>query len=165
MDLWLLPLDTRRPVELLKTSAYEGAARFSRDGRWLAYTSTESGAREVYVRPFPGPGGKVQVSIAGGSEPVWSRTANELFYRTEDLRLMVVSYTATGETFVAGRPRVWSDRRLHNLGLTGTFDLAPDGKRFAVVMSAEDPQPAQTHVNVVLNFFDEVRRRAAFSGR
>ena len=78
---------------------------------------------------------------------------------------MVVPYTVTGDTFVAGRPRVWSDRRLHNLGLIGTFDLAPDGKRFAAVLSAEAPQPAQQQVTLVLNFFDEVRRRVASSGR
>ena len=96
---------------------------------------------------------------------MWSRTANELFYRAEDLRLMVVPYTVTGDTFVAGRPRVWSERRLHNLGLTPTFDLAPDGKRVAAVLSAEAPQPAQKQVTLVLNFFDEVRRRVTAAAR
>ena len=76
-----------------------------------------------------------------------------------------VPYIATGDTFVAGRPRVWSERRLYNLGLTPTFDLAPDGKRVAAVLSGEAPQPAQKQVTLFLNFFDEVRRRVASSRR
>ena len=131
----------------------------------MAYTSTDSGGYDVYVRGFPDTGRQWPISTGGGTLPVWSRTANELFYRSEDLRLMVVPYAVTGNTFVAGRPRVWSDRRLHNLGLTGTFDLAPDGKRVAAVFSAEPPQPAPKHVTLVLNFFDEVRRRVTSSGR
>jgi serine/threonine-protein kinase len=138
---------------------------FSPDGRWMAYMSTDSGRYEVHVRAFPDTGRQWSISTTGGVFPVWSRTANELFYRAEDLRLMVVPYTATGDTFVAGRPRVWSDRRLYNLTLTPTFDLAPDGKRVAAVLSAEAPQPPQKQVTVFLTFFDEVRRRVASSRR
>jgi hypothetical protein len=158
-------LRVAEPLAYRHTASNNPYPTFSRDGRWMAYMSTESGGYEVYVRGFPDTGRQWSISTGGGTYPVWSRTANELFYRTDDLRLMVVSYTTTGDTFVAGRPRVWSERRLHNLGLTGTFDLAPDGKRFAAVFSAEPPQPAPKHVTLVLNFFDEVRRRATLSGR
>ena len=153
------------PVPYRQTTSNDSNPAFSPDGRWMAYMSTDSGRNEVHVRAFPDTGRQWSISTAGGIFPVWSRTANELFYRTEDLRLMVVPYTVTGDTFVAGRPRVWSDRRLHNLGLIGTFDLAPDGKRFAAVLSAEAPQPARQQVTLMLNFFDEVRRRVASSGR
>ena len=75
---------------------------------------------------------------------MWSRSGNELFYRTEDNRLMVSTYTVVGDSFVAGKPRLWSDTRLVNMGLTQNFDLAPDGKRFAVLMSAEGTEPRET---------------------
>jgi hypothetical protein len=93
--------------------------------------------------------------------PVWSRNGRELFYRTEDSRIMVATYSMKGDTFVADKPRLWSARRLANTGLTPTFDLAPDGKRFAVMMGAEGPQPeVQGHATLMTNFFDELRRIA-----
>ena len=85
----------------------------------------------------------------------------ELFYRTEDQRIMVTTYTVKGDSFIADTPRVWSEKQLANTGITSNFDLAPDGKRFAVVMPADNPEPRETrsHVTLVVNFFDEVRRR------
>jgi serine/threonine-protein kinase len=133
---------------------------FSPDGRWIAYASAESGVYEVYVRAFPDDGRQWPISTGGGNFPVWSRTAKELFYRTEDQFLMVVSYSA-GDGFEAARPRLWSPKRLFNTGLVQNFDLAPDGRRFAALMLREDPEQrdTQSHVMLVLNFFDEVRRR------
>jgi serine/threonine-protein kinase len=102
------------------------------------------------------------VSSGGGNFPIWSRTANELFYRTEDQVLMAASYTIESGEFVAARPRVWSQRRLFNSGLTQNFDIAPDGRRFAVQVSAEEPGSQEAHpVMLQVNFFDEVRRRVA----
>ncbi len=95
--------------------------------------------------------------------PVWSRNGHELFYRAVDNRIMVANYTVKGESFVADKPRVWSGKQLANIGLGVNFDLAPDGKRFAVLMPVESPEPRETqsHVRLVVNFFDEVRRRVA----
>ncbi len=92
---------------------------------------------------------------------VLSKNGRDLFYRTEDGRIMVATYTVRGDTFVAGKPRVWADKRLANTGLTPNFDLAPDGKRFVVLMTAEGPESsdAQGHVTLMMNFFDELRRR------
>jgi Tol biopolymer transport system component len=94
--------------------ATEGDPAFSPDGRWLAYTSNESGTNQVYVSRFPPPasgeGGKWQVSTTGGEEPRWSRKGSELVYRTGD-QLMAARYTGKGETFTAERPRVWMRRR------------------------------------------------------
>src|SRR5262249_7756482 len=111
------------------------AATYSPDGRWLAYCSLESGQIEVYVRPFPGPGGKWGISTAGGTHPVWSRNNRELFYLDRrSKRLMVVSYKIMGDSFVPGEPTVWSEKRVLDLGELYSYDVAPDGKHAAVVL-------------------------------
>jgi hypothetical protein len=117
--------------------------------------------QEVYVRPFPAnpSGGKWQVSSGGGNSPIWSRNGRELFYTTPQGRIMVASYTAKGTTFTADKPRLWSGHQIVNTGAKN-YDLAPDGKRFAVLEPPEGEQKAETHATVLLNFFDEVRRRA-----
>jgi serine/threonine-protein kinase len=151
------------PQLFLKTSTANAFAAFSPDGRWLAYGDAEAGRYEVYVRAFPDNGAKMQISNAGGTWPMWSRTGHELFYRTEDQRIMAANYSVKGEAFAADKPRVWSTKQLANLGLGLNFDLAPDGKRFVVLMPAEGPEPRETqsHVKLMTNFFDEVRRRVA----
>ena len=73
---------------------------------------TSRGPCEVYVRPFPGPGGRWQISTGGGSFPLWSRDGRELLFETPDRRVMAVSYTAKGDSFAAGKPRVWAETRL-----------------------------------------------------
>jgi Tol biopolymer transport system component len=83
-DIWVLPMAGGQPQAILKTAAAESSPAFSRDGRWLAYASTESGTNEVYVRPFPGPRRRHQVSTDGGGSPVWSKNGRELFYRLGD---------------------------------------------------------------------------------
>ncbi len=154
------------PQSFLKMPANAFAA-FSPNGRWLAYANTEAGQYEVYVRSFPDKGAQVQISNAGGVMPVWSRNGHELFYRTEDQRIMVANYTVKGESFVADKPRVWFGKQLANIGLDVNFDLAPDGKRFVVLMPADssEPRETQSHVKIVTNFFDEVRRRMAAQGK
>jgi serine/threonine-protein kinase len=150
------------PESFLQTSSGVPFPAFSPDGRWLAYDDAESGSYEVYVRAFPDKGTRWLISNGGGVMPVWSKNGRELFYRTEDSRIMLTTYTVRGDTFVADKPRVWSDTRLANTGLTPNFDLAPDGKRFAVLMAGEGPEPpdVQGHVTLVMNFFDELRRIA-----
>jgi len=155
------------PQSFLKTSTANGYATFSPDGRWLAYTDAEAGIYEVYVRAFPDNGTKVQISNAGGISPAWSRNAREIFYRTEDQRIVVVHYNIERASFVADRPRAWFGEHLANTGTAPNLDLAPDGKRFVVLMPAESPEPRETqsHVTLALNFFDEVRRRVAAQGK
>jgi serine/threonine-protein kinase len=150
------------PQVFLKTAIGLSFAVFSPDGRWLAYADAAGGQYEVYVRAFPDNGTQVQISNAGGISPVWSRNGHELFYRTEDQRIMVTDYTVKGDSFAAGKPRVWFAKQLANTGLGMNFDLAPDGRRFIVAMPAEGPEPRETqgHLTLVVNFFDEVRRRA-----
>lgn len=129
-------------------------------GRWLAYQSNESGKSEVYVRAFAtsasGPGAKWQISNSGGVTPRWSRSGPELVYQSGD-QVMAARYTVHGDTFVAEKPRVW----IAKLGGT-LFDVAPDGRRVAVLVPvASADAPKQEHeVVLLLNFFDELRWRA-----
>ena len=78
----MLRLSDRKAQPFLRTPFNETAPRFSPDGRWLAYISDESGRFEIYVQPYPGPGGKWQISTEGGTEPVWNPNGRELFYRS-----------------------------------------------------------------------------------
>jgi hypothetical protein len=127
----------------------------------MAYVSAESGNSDVFVRPFPGLGGKWQVSTGGGGFPIWSRNGRELFFIGPGQHIMVTSYTVTGNSFTPGTPRVWSEKRFGNPLTESPYDLAPDGKRFAVILNTERAreEKAVTGVTVVVNFFDELRRR------
>jgi serine/threonine-protein kinase len=136
---------------------------FSADGRWLAYSSDETGRQEVYVQPFPGPGEKWQISTGGGTFPMWARNGRELFFLVLDgriiSRIMVAGYTTRGDSFVVGRPQIWSQKHLLYVG-NPLYDLAPDGKRFAVILYADGTAEAPiTHLTFLLNFFDELKRR------
>jgi serine/threonine-protein kinase len=150
-----------KPEVFLQTPFDEQNPAFSPDGRWLAYSSNESGPYQVYVRAFPDTGGKWQVSNDGGRQPEWSKTSRELFFRSADNQIVVVPYSATGESFVAARPRVWSEQRLAALDLSGMFDLAPDGRRIAALMPAGAQNGGSLHSVVFLqNVFDALRRLA-----
>jgi Tol biopolymer transport system component len=149
------------PKPFVNSAFNEAEPAFSPDGRWLAYMSNESGNYEVYVRPFPGPGGKWQISNGGGLLPKWSRSGKELFYRTTDSKIMALSYTGSDDSFHADKPQLWSPGQFTELGLfTYNFDLHPDGKRFAVLKAPGTEQAAAVnHVSFVFNFFGELRRK------
>jgi Tol biopolymer transport system component len=155
-----------KPEKFLATQFNESRPAFSPDKRWLAFTSDEGGATQIFVRAFPGApsgsGGQWQISDSGGSYPEWSRNGRELFFRTPDNRIAVAAYTVRGDSFVADKPRMWSERPLANAFNNGSnYDLAPDGKRLVVFMPAEAPeaQKAQSEVIFLENFFDELRRK------
>jgi serine/threonine-protein kinase len=160
-DLWTLPLEevesdhprTGKPERFLATPFNETSPMISPDGRWLAYSSDESGSFEVYVRRFPEAGGKWRISTSGGSNPIWSKTRAELFFRS-DQGISMVNYTMNGDAFVASKPRLWAEKRDVSF-----FAPAPDGDRFAIVQKSEPKEKPQTHVTFLLNFFDELRRK------
>jgi serine/threonine-protein kinase len=134
---------------------------FSPDGRWIAYQSNESGRDEIYVRPYPGPGGKWQISTGGGVFPLWSRTSHELFYGTPTQQIMVSAYEVVGDAFRADKPRLWSNQRYRPRGSFRPFDLHPDGQRMALAPEAPSPIGGrQDHVTMTFNVFDELRRIA-----
>jgi len=159
-DIWVLRMGDRRARPFLRTPFTEGAPQFSPDGRWLAYTSDESGRLEVYVQPYPGPGGKWQISTDGGTEPVWNRNGRELFYRSGD-KMMAVDI-ATQPSFVAGKPRMlFQGQYVLNTPPSSIpfYDVSADGQRFLMLMPSEQGQAAPTQINVVLNWFEELKRR------
>jgi len=146
----------RKPQRLLASEFSEENPKLSPDGRWLAYTSDESGRREVYLQPFPPAGRKWQLSTDGGDEPVWSRDGRDLFY-TNGSKLMAVAMATQPPT---GSPRLLFEGR-YARSQTGSaaYDVSPDGQRFLRVQMIE-PDPPNNQINVVINWFTELKRLA-----
>jgi serine/threonine-protein kinase len=168
-DIGTVTLDTSdpdhpkagKPEPFMHTPSDELVPRFSPDGRWIAYRSNESGTNEIYVRSFPvGRGGKWQISAGGGLYGIWSNNGRELFYETPDNHIMVVDYTVNGDSFVPGKPRLWSEKQILYAG-SSNLALAPDGKRFAVfpLPQGAGSDKGSVHVTFLLNFLDELRRQ------
>jgi serine/threonine-protein kinase len=159
------------PELFLQGSVYLAQAAFSLDGRWLAYVTSETGRSEVYVRPFPrlesAHSGRSQISIAGGLFPSWRR--GELFFLGLDGRIMMANYTADRDVFTAGKPQVWSAKPVARTLAFYSYAMAADGKRAAVVLyageTAEPQQRSGDSVTVLLNFFDELKRRVPVGGQ
>ena len=126
-------------------------AMFSPDGRWIAYTSNQSGRDEVYVTPYSGSERTTQISTAGGETPRWNPNGRELFYRNGG-KLMVVR-TEPGASFHGSAPTTLFDKPY----LSG-FDIAPDGKHFLMLRIAAQEAPAE--LRVVVNWLEELRQRA-----
>jgi eukaryotic-like serine/threonine-protein kinase len=157
-DIWVLRLSDRKAEPFLQTPSFEGAPSFSPDGRWLAYVSEESGRLEVYAKAYPGPGGKYQISTEGGTEPVWNPKGKELFYRSGD-KMMTVDVT-TQPNFSAGKPRMlFQGPYLPTLGSFPFYDVSSDGQRFLMLKSVEQEGAASTQINVVLNWFEELKQK------
>jgi eukaryotic-like serine/threonine-protein kinase len=157
-DIWVLRLGDRKAQPFLQTPFNESVPRFSPDGHWLAYISNESGRWEVYVQPYPGPGGKWLISTEGGTEPVWNSNGRELFYRSGD-KMMAVDI-ATQPSFAAGKPRVLFEGRYNPApGTTPNYDVTPDGQHFLMIKRTEQVETVPTQINVILNWFEELKRR------
>jgi eukaryotic-like serine/threonine-protein kinase len=157
-DIWVLRMSDRKAQPFLQTQFNETVPRFSPDGRWLAYISDESGHYEVYVQPYPGPGGKWQISTEGGTEPVWNPSGRELFYRSGD-KMMAVDI-ATQPVFAAGKPRMLFQGPYLPTPLTNpNYDVSQDGQRFLMLKPSESTGAAPTQINIVLNWFEELKRR------
>jgi serine/threonine protein kinase len=158
IGVWVLRLSDRNVQPFLQSSFNESAPRFSPDGRWMAYVSDESGRYEIYVQPYPGPGGKWQISTEGGTEPMWNPNGRELFYRSGD-KMMAVD-TATQPSFTAGKPRMLFEGQYQPTPVTfPNYDVSPDGQRFLMLKPAEQAQAAPTQINVVLNWFEELKQK------
>jgi serine/threonine-protein kinase len=153
-DIWILPLEgERKPEPFLRTPFSEFFSSFSPDGRWIVYTSDESGRYEVYVRPYPGPGGKWQVSTEGGEEPVWSANGQELFYRNGE-KWMVAS-VQTKPDFRAQTPRLLFENYFINVPGLSHY-VSPDGQRQVMIQPVGQETPKQ--INIVLNWFEELKQ-------
>ncbi len=168
-DIWTVALEddqhSLRAGKLevfLKTPVREGHPAISPDGRWMAYFSEDSGLAEIYVRRFPDTGERWQVSHGGGLYPTWSRTANELFFRTAENKVMVASYTADGKSFHSDTPRQWSPKQLANVGQWRNFTVGRNDKRILALLPAEFNEADTRYQEVIFleNFMDDLRQRA-----
>jgi hypothetical protein len=166
-DLMILPMegDASRgwtagtPTVFLSTQWPEATPAFSPDGRFIAYTSTEAGGStfDIYVRPFPGPGGKWRVSTTGGSYPVWSGTTRELLFANyldpTPSKIMAAPYAVAGDSFQVETPKAWSPTSAQKMGGTNSgYDLHPDGKRIAAAAVADQGTILQDKVVFFFNF-------------
>lgn len=157
----MLPLaGDRKPVPFVKTDFNEQQGRFSPDGRWVAYVSDESGRSQVYAQAFrqqAGATGKWQVSAAGGTQPRWRRDGKELFYLTEDRKLMAVPIAGTS-TLETGAPKALFDfcGTAVQVRETQQYDVSIDGQRFLLICNAEAVKSEP--LTVVLNWTAEQRK-------
>ena len=160
-DLWALPLaGERKPFPIVQTTFDEVQGQFSPDGRWVAYGSNETGRYEIYARPFPGPGGKWQISTGGGIYPRWRRDGRELFYVAPDNRMMAVPIDVTSDanTLSPGAPVALFSSRLVTGGNTGIggfaskaeYAVTPDG-RFLMNVTPEE-SAAVSPITIVQNW-------------
>ena len=147
----------RTPQSVLTTSFNELYARLSPDGRWLAYVSDESGRNEVYVRPYPGPGSRVVVSQTGGSEPVWSHSGRELFFRGFGDRgspLIAAVLLTTPELRVTSRTTLFDVADYEAAAPHANYDVMPGDREFVMVR-----QGRLSEMVVIQNWPEEVLRR------
>jgi hypothetical protein len=142
-DIWVLPLKGGgKPFPFLNTSFAEVWGQFSSDGRWVAYQSNESGQWEVYVRPFPGPGGQWLISTAGGVYPRWAFDGKELYYIDPTGKLMAAPIAARGSVPDVGTPVALFQTRIlgggaNMIGRNQQYDVAPDGRFLINVLNDE----------------------------
>jgi eukaryotic-like serine/threonine-protein kinase len=164
--IWVLPVDSRpaTPKLFLESRFFLSHAEFSPDGRWMAYVSNESGGREVYVQPYPGPGEKIRVSTdssSGGTEPVWAPSGRELLYRGFGSQRGVFSVTISSlSPFRVAPPKRIVEMDTNEYSSTApirSWSVSPDGQRFLVSPLERMGQPITT-LQVVLNWSDELRR-------
>jgi dipeptidyl aminopeptidase/acylaminoacyl peptidase len=164
-DVWVLPLEGSAPMPVAQSRFGEGSAKFSPDGRWIAYSSNESGRAEVYVQAFPGPGAKVQISNGGGIDPVWRRSGGELYYRN-GARMMAVSIATSPDLQVSAPKVLWeanySTGSSASCGVPGVsasnYDVTADGQRFLMVRD-DDTAATANRIVVVVNWLTEVRAK------
>lgn len=158
-DIWILPMDDKRiPFVFLQTEFNELRAAFSPDGRWIAYQSDESGRFEVYIRPFPGPGGKWQVSTGGGTRPRWRSDGKELFFYRGDGTILAAQIKLGPASIDADSERTLFKIVAHGGGVVrDIYDVTGDGQRF-LVAGPEDAN-SSSPFSLVVNWQAEVKKK------
>jgi Tol biopolymer transport system component len=165
-DIWVMRMSdpsaasgqVRKAEPFIRTPFNESAPQFSPDGHWLAYVSNESGRNEIYVVAYPGPGGKWQISTEGGTEPVWNRNGRELFFR--DANKMMAVDVAAQASFASGRPHTLFEGPYALTPATfPNYDVSLDGQRFLMLKPMASAEPPPTQINVVLNWFEELKQK------
>ncbi|MBZ5636240.1 MAG: serine/threonine-protein kinase [Acidobacteriia bacterium] len=153
-DLWILPMTgDRKPFPFQETPFTETEARFSPEGRWISYSSDESGRNEVYVQSFPAGGAKSRVSVKGGDQARWRRDGKELFYLAPDRSMMSVAVRPGANSLEFGSPNPLF--RIPG-GAGFAYDVAPDGQRFLVLAGAREAE--MISMTVVMNWQADLRK-------
>jgi Tol biopolymer transport system component/DNA-binding winged helix-turn-helix (wHTH) protein len=147
LSIWIQPVAGGEPTLFHRGEGLEGEAVFSPDGGRIAYMSNETGRNEIYVRPYPGPGSEVQISVAGGEEPVWARNG-ELFFRHDDE--MMVADLAPGHRPIGPPARLFAGNYVRN-GVLAGYDVARDGRRLLMIKASPDTRDP-SRFTVVLNW-------------
>jgi Tol biopolymer transport system component len=149
----------------LATNFLERYPEFSPDGNWLVYTSNESGQDEVYIRPYPGPGRAIQVSVRGGTKPAWSRDGREIFYQWRNNRFYSVQLKLDGNRLTPGQPEPLFEGRYSGGDPVRCYDVTPDG-RFLLIKHPDEASQEEaievvfpTRIQVVFNWFAELREK------
>ena len=135
----------RKPFPFVNTRFDEQQGVFSPDGKWVAYQSDESGRFEIYVRPFPAPGGQSQVSGDGGHSPRWRADGKELYYLAPDLKLMAAKVEVRGAAFMAGKPGSLFQTHINTATNRQQYDVARDG-RFLILTDLPDTSTEPIHL-------------------
>ena len=160
LDLWILPMEgDRKPVPYLQTPFNEDFGKFAPNGRFIAYTSDESGRNEVYVQAFPTTGRKWQISVGGGALPHWRRDGKEIFYISPERKMVAVDVIADDSTLEIGTPKVLFQTRLAGYpGPRNSYDVSADGQRFLMNNTLDQAMSLSTPNTVVINWAADLRR-------
>ena len=164
-DLWTVPIEKTDSLRagnatpiLRRTDAIETYPAISPDGRWLAYSSNESGPSELYVRSLADTNIKLPIATGAGV-PRWSRNGRRLFYTARHLGLMAVDYSVAGRNFVAGKPRRWTPTCLADTGVLPNYDLSDDDRHIVALLPARQEECQTRHVAMITGFSEELRRK------
>ncbi len=156
-DISLLDVGSKRVTPFLNSPFREEYPEFSPDGRWMVYSSDESKNEEIYIRAFPGPGPKQQVSVEGGDQPLWARNGKQLFYRWGD-QVWVVDVRTNGGLATA-KPRLLFEKPGYVSGYPiRAWDLSLDSQRFLMIKSEQRKPTPVTEMVLVENWFEELKR-------
>jgi Tol biopolymer transport system component len=158
IDVWVLPLfGDQKPFPFANTAASERGAKFSPDGKWLAYVSDESGIPQIYVESFPSSGGKWQVSTSGGYHLAWRHDGKELFYVSADRKMMAVDIKGEGATFESGPPKTLFDLRVPTFTSSqAQFAVTADGQKFLIANTFGENKSEP--ITVALNWTADLKR-------
>ncbi len=159
-DALTLKLDGQsEPQSWLATAFNEVGTAFSPDGKWIVYLSNESGQGEIYVRPFPGPGERIQVSTEGGDQPLW-KANGEIFYKQANQ--MIAVQVQTEPEVIVGRPqKLFEGQYVYGgAGPFASYDVTPDGQQFVMIKEGGSTGEARQEIIVVQNWFEELKRLA-----
>jgi serine/threonine-protein kinase len=165
MEVRVVSIEGDHSIEKLISGPFNaGGAQFSPDGRWVAYVSDESGRNEIYARQYQEPANRVQISVNGGTQPMWSRNGRELFFRNGN-ELLAVNVTL-GSNVTASKPVVLFSRAMPEstsgrmYKLSSDYDVSSDGQRFIIPKS--NPESADNpRARLILNWFSELKQRLA----